>query len=96
MWLDAIDMAFSRLAARARAPNPDKTLENKNNNNSASDTNDADGSWGRSALARVRAISVSGQQHGTVFWKSGATERLAGLAALGPRDTLLEVSFAVV
>ncbi|CAN0323396.1 unnamed protein product, partial [Scytosiphon promiscuus] len=41
-------------------------------------------------LARVRALSVSGQQHGTVFWKGGAGERLQALGGLGPRETLVE------
>ncbi|CAN0484876.1 unnamed protein product, partial [Hapterophycus canaliculatus] len=45
---------------------------------------------GRSLLARVRALSVSGQQHGTVFWKAGAGDRLEALGGLGPRETLVE------
>lgn len=47
-------------------------------------------------MARVRAVSVSGQQHGTVFWKAGAEERLTGLGDLGPRATLGEVCAVVM
>lgn len=90
MWLDAIDMAFARLAARSGAPSPGETPESSPPGSNASSGED-DRTWGRAALARVRALSVSGQQHGTVFWKTGASERLAHLANLGPRHTLLEV-----
>ena len=32
-------------------------------------------------LSAVRAVSVSGQQHGTVYWAKGAQERLRAMAA---------------
>ena len=32
-------------------------------------------------LSAVRAMSVSGQQHGTVYWAKGARERLRAMAA---------------
>ena len=32
-----------------------------------------------SLLARVKSISASGQQHGTVYWKTGSKEILANL-----------------
>lgn len=81
MWLAAIDMALSRLA-NLSAPPPTSS------GGKASPTKLG---WGRAVLARVRAVSVSGQQHGTVFWKTGAEERLKGLGDLGPRATLVEV-----
>lgn len=80
MWLDAIDMALSRLAALSNPPS-----------SRGGDEPPATPGWGRSVLARVRALSVSGQQHGTVFWKKGARERLEGMRELGPRETLVEV-----
>lgn len=95
MWLDAIDLALSRLAALS-APTP--ALGNKEPAYPAKETENLQQgepgrvtTWGRSVLARVRAVSVSGQQHGTVFWKAGAAERLKGLGGLGPKDTLVEV-----
>eukprot|EP00903_Cladosiphon_okamuranus_P007840 g7585.t1 len=80
MWLAAIDMALSRLA-NLSSPPP------SSGGGIASPTKLG---WGRAVLARVRAVSVSGQQHGTVFWKTGAEERLKKLGDLGPRDTLVE------
>lgn len=95
MWLDAIDVGLSRLAALSAPPPP---LGNKEPacSGKEAETEQQGGpgpvtTWGRSVLARVRAVSVSGQQHGTVFWKAGAAERLKGLAGLGPKDTLVEV-----
>lgn len=32
-------------------------------------------------LSAIRAVSVSGQQHGTVYWAKGAGERLRAMAA---------------
>ncbi|CAM9439927.1 unnamed protein product [Ectocarpus fasciculatus] len=94
MWLDAIDVGLSRLAALSAPPPP---LGNKEPvcSGKEAETEQQGGpgpvtTWGRSVLARVRAVSVSGQQHGTVFWKAGAAERLKGLAGLGPKDTLVE------
>ena len=83
MWLAAIDMALSRLATLSTPP---PSLGGKESPASPSKLG-----WGRSVLARVCAVSVSGQQHGTVFWKAGAEERLKGLGDLGPRATLVEV-----
>lgn len=37
-------------------------------------------------LADVRAVSVSGQQHGTVYWAKGARDRLAAMATLPDED----------
>ncbi|CAN0205913.1 unnamed protein product [Ectocarpus sp. 4 AP-2014] len=94
MWLDAIDLALSRLAALSASTPP---LGNKEPACPAKETETLQQgepgrvtTWGRSVLARVRAVSVSGQQHGTVFWKAGAAERLKGLGGLGPKDTLVE------
>ncbi|CAM9733519.1 unnamed protein product [Pylaiella littoralis] len=83
MWLDAIDMSLSRLAALSTPPDHDGGGGHEHASSSPP-------AWGRSVLARVRALSVSGQQHGTVFWKVGAGERLEKLADLGPRETLVE------
>ncbi|CBJ25521.1 similar to xylulokinase homolog [Ectocarpus siliculosus] len=92
MWLDAIDLALSRLAALSTPPHgskepayPGKETETLEQGEPGRVT-----TWGRSVLARVHAVSVSGQQHGTVFWKAGAAERLKGLGGLGPKDTLVE------
>ncbi|CAM9645235.1 unnamed protein product [Ascophyllum nodosum] len=87
MWLDAIDMALSRLAALV------SPLANDSEKNASTENHqpgEGEMGWGRSVLARVRALSVSGQQHGTVFWKAGAKERLESLGKLGPKDTLVE------
>lgn len=88
-------MALSRLAD---LKSPPSTAESDTEPGTATKTEEQDGTdrttWGRSALSRVRALSVSGQQHGTVFWKEGAAEKLDGLAELGPRHTLVEVDSA--
>jgi len=46
-------------------------------------------------LDRVAAISGSGQQHGSVWWKAGARESLAGLRETKPMRELLADSFAL-
>lgn len=92
MWLDAIDMALSRLADLSSPPQnaSSETLALE----SLPETERS--GWGRWVLSRVRAVSASGQQHGTVFWKAGAREKLEGLGKLGPRETLVEVRVAAV
>eukprot|EP00752_Nemacystus_decipiens_P016481 g14732.t1 len=82
MWLAAIDMALSRLATLSTPPPSRGGKESSPSPMSLG--------WGRSMLAKVRAVSVSGQQHGTVFWKDGAEDKLKGLGNLGPRATLVD------
>lgn len=95
MWLDAIDVALSRLAALSAPPSPlgdkEPACPGKETQTEQEGGPEPVTTWGRSVLARVTAVSVSGQQHGTVFWKAGAEERLKGLGGLGPKDTLVEV-----
>ena len=81
-------MALSRLAALV---SPLANDSEKNASTENRQPGEGEMGWGRSVLARVRALSVSGQQHGTVFWKAGAKERLESLGKLGPKDTLVEV-----
>lgn len=92
MWLDAIDVALSRLAALASPPADDadkNTSSLETHHQSSGEGGKEETGWGRRVLSSVRALSVSGQQHGTVFWKAGARERLERLGQLGPRDTTL-------
>ncbi|CAM9433343.1 unnamed protein product, partial [Phaeothamnion confervicola] len=44
---------------------------------------------GASLVPRVRAVSVSGQQHGTVYWRRGAADALRRLSASPPRAATL-------
>ena len=108
MWLDAVDMVLSRLAALSTPPTglrnassdtptgtetepaTEKVTETQTDRKPEPEE---DAAWGRSVLGRVRALSVSGQQHGTVFWKTGARKTLKDLGDLGPRETLAEVMF---
>ncbi|XP_047468038.1 xylulose kinase [Mugil cephalus] len=46
-------------------------------------------------LSRVRALSGSGQQHGSVFWKTGASQTLKQLNPDQTLNQLLQDSFAV-
>lgn len=87
MWLAAIDIALSRLAALTSPPadDPDKNASSK----PQGEGDEEEMGWGRRVLSSVRALSVSGQQHGTVFWKAGARERLESLGQLEPEDTTL-------
>lgn len=99
MWLAAIDVALSRLAALTSPPadDPDKNASSlETHHQSQGEGGEEETGWGRRVLSSVRALSVSGQQHGTVFWKAGARERLDSLGQLGPRDTtLVEVGATV-
>uniref|UniRef100_A0AAQ4Q138 Xylulose kinase n=1 Tax=Gasterosteus aculeatus aculeatus TaxID=481459 RepID=A0AAQ4Q138_GASAC len=47
------------------------------------------------AFSRVRALSGSGQQHGSVFWRRGASETLQNLDPDQDLHQLLQVSFSV-
>ncbi len=49
----------------------------------------------RFPFARVSAVSVSGQQHGSVYWKKGARRRLKGLKAGQLLQDQLAGAFAV-
>lgn len=96
-------MVLSRLAALSGPPPgpqnaSSETPTNTKTKNDTENEAETDGKseseeigWGRAVLGRVRALSVSGQQHGTVFWKTGARQKLEGLGELGPRETLAEV-----
>lgn len=100
-------MVLSRLAALSGPPPgpqnaSSETPTNTKTKNDTENEAETDGKseseeigWGRAVLGRVRALSVSGQQHGTVFWKTGARQKLEGLGELGPRETLAEVRSSV-
>ncbi|XP_031759728.1 xylulose kinase isoform X2 [Xenopus tropicalis] len=46
-------------------------------------------------FGKVRALSGSGQQHGSVYWKNGARDQLRHLNADLPLHSLLEACFSV-
>ena len=46
-------------------------------------------------LARVAAVSGSGQQHGSAYWKAGALAKLRGLKAGTPLVTQLAGAFSI-
>ncbi|CAM9530696.1 unnamed protein product [Choristocarpus tenellus] len=97
MWVDALDIILSRLAFSTKEQ-PDKcgsTGKAKDGySGKGGDGGDepmtGSATWGSSVLGRVRAVSVSGQQHGTVYWKCGAGKTLAAMAELDRKTTLLD------
>ncbi|XP_041421136.1 xylulokinase homolog (H. influenzae) isoform X1 [Xenopus laevis] len=47
-------------------------------------------------LGRVRALSGTGQQHGSVYWKKGTRDQLQHLNAALPLHSLLEACFSIM
>ncbi|CAM9213716.1 unnamed protein product [Chrysoparadoxa australica] len=76
MWLDAVDIALMKLKETEKGGSQAPTH--------------LGGCYPALKYYPYFFLSVSGQQHGTVYWAAGAEEKLKGLASKGPRTTLNE------